>query len=61
MIITNFLDSDRQELNGEAVELIRTVTEPEPEPGFDDEVLPMTYVKVLRTGEVVLCFPEELK
>jgi len=59
MIITNFLDSDRQELNGEAVELIRTVTEPEP--GFDDEVLPMTYVKVLRTGEVVLCFPEELK
>ena len=59
MIITNFLDSDRQELNGEAVELIRTVTEPEPE--FDDEVLPMTYVKVLRTGEVVLCFPEELK
>lgn len=59
MIITNFLDSDRQELNGEAVELIRTVTEPEP--GFDGEVLPMMYVKVLRTGEVVLCFPEELK
>ncbi|HMZ57082.1 MAG TPA: hypothetical protein PK589_18530 [Nitrospira sp.] len=59
MIITNFLDSDRQELNGEAVELIRTVTEPEPE--FDEEVLPMMYVKVLRTGEVVLCFPEELK
>lgn len=51
-------DSDRPDLHGAEVELVRVVREPEE--GFDSEVLPMAYVRVVATGETVLVFPDEL-
>lgn len=64
MRITNHLDSDKQHLNGVEVELVRIVREPEH--GFDEEVLPMVYVRLIETGgeakedSVLLLFPDEL-
>ena len=57
-VIQGHLDSDKQHLNDLVVELVRVVRDPEPE--FDEEALPMAYVRAFNTNEVLLVFPEEL-
>jgi hypothetical protein len=55
-IIAN--DSDRKDLIGQEVEIVRVVRDPEE--GFDEEVLPMAYVHVISTGEQILVWPDEI-
>lgn len=65
MKITKHLDSDMQHVNGAEVELIRVVSKVEP--GFDEEVLPMVYVRLKENfcgdteeERTLLVWPDEL-
>lgn len=58
MNITKHLDSDKQSWNGIPVEIVRVVLEGDDD--LDSEVCPVAFVKRADTGDIVLCFPEEL-
>lgn len=51
-------DSDRPELIGQEIEFVRMCRT---EDGFDEEVLPMMFVKVKSTGEQLAVWPDEVE
>lgn len=59
MIRFNTEASNLKHRNGRAVTIIKTITEANPEPGFDPEVLPMHRIR-FADGFVTECWPDEL-